>query len=286
MSEENRGSVKITGSGTVSGGIYESVRIAGSGTVNGDVRAGTVSCAGSARFKGKLEADELKTTGGCEIDGPVRAGEVKTSGTCTIKGNLSGDLLKCSGSQTVEGNLSTKYVRVQGSLDVAGDVEADKFLSRGTFDIGSLLSADEIEIQLGGECKAREIGGEEIKIDRKGKALDIGDYDIEGNIDRVGDKLDELGDKFGVNIEINSEKLTGEIQKLGEKLQVHLGGSAKGRMEADLIEGDEVSLKWTSAGTVRGKNVKIGEGCRIDRVEYYDSLKIGEDTEIGEKVKL
>lgn len=42
----------------------------------------------------------------------------------------------------------------------------------------------------------------------------------------------------------------------------------------------------SKAKTVRGERVKIGEGCEIARVEYYQKLEVHEDAKVGEKIKL
>ena len=46
----------------------------------------------------------------------------------------------------------------------------------------------------------------------------------------------------------------------------------------DSIEGDNVRLECTSAKVVRGKDVVIGIGCRIDRVEYTGTLDAADGT--------
>ena len=40
------------------------------------------------------------------------------------------------------------------------------------------------------------------------------------------------------------------------------------------IEGDQVELEYTQAKVVRGKYVRIGAGCEIDRVEYSGDLTV------------
>ena len=46
----------------------------------------------------------------------------------------------------------------------------------------------------------------------------------------------------------------------------------------DSIEGDNIRLESTSAKVVRGKDVVIGIGCRIDRVEYTGTLDAADGT--------
>ena len=49
------------------------------------------------------------------------------------------------------------------------------------------------------------------------------------------------------------------------------------------IEGDDVDLEYTQADVVRGRRVRIGEGCSIGRVEYSESLDAWDGT-AGESV--
>jgi len=46
---------------------------------------------------------------------------------------------------------------------------------------------------------------------------------------------------------------------------------AEKRLSADSIEGDDIYLEATTARIVRGKNVTIGQDCKIDVVEYTDT---------------
>lgn len=276
--------VTIAGAGKVSGGVYESVWIAGSGKIDGDVEAKTISTAGSCKIEGDAKAEEFTTAGTCKVLGSVDAGEMKTAGVCTVSGDIKADLFKCSGSQKIGGRLSANYARIAGHCEVGGDVEADKFLSEGAFRIGGLLSADEIDIRLGGNCRAREIGGERIKVRRKGHGGISQEVKLKHGLERVGEKLDRFGERFGIEVNIDSERLSQELSRLGEKIKINFGGS--GVLTADLIEGDEIDLSWTETELVRGKRVKIGEGCRIKRVEYSESLEVAAGSEIKERSKL
>lgn len=278
--------IKIAGSGSVSGGKYGTVRVAGSGTIEGDLQARIIKTAGSAKCKGDVKAKEIKTAGSCRIQGKVRAGEINTTGTCKIINGLRADLLKVSGSQKIGGGLTGNYCKVTGSLKVKGDVEVDKFVSKGVFTIENLLSADEIEIHLGGTCKVKQIGGEKIEVRRKGTGWSLNGEGLRDGLENIDKKLDKVGEKFGVEVDLDTDKLTREISKLGEKIQVNIGGWGAGTLTTDLVEGDQVYLEWTKANTVRGKKVIIGEGCEIERVEYSSSIQISDDAEVATEVQL
>ena len=45
-----------------------------------------------------------------------------------------------------------------------------------------------------------------------------------------------------------------------------------------------MELEYTTAKVVRGKQVIIGEGCKIDRVEYTETFQARPDT-VGQAVK-
>ena len=52
------------------------------------------------------------------------------------------------------------------------------------------------------------------------------------------------------------------------------------------IEGDNISIDHVKADLVSGLNVKIGDLCIIDRVEYKENIKISEKAIVSEVVKL
>jgi cytoskeletal protein CcmA (bactofilin family) len=264
MSDER---VAFAGFGKVRGGIYESVRISGSGKIEGDVSAKTIKVAGACKIQGNASAEELKTAGSCRVMGNIEAGEMETSGSCSVEGKVKADTFKCAGSQKIGGKLTAKYARIAGSCGVDGDVEVDKFVSEGSFRIAGLLSADDIDIRLGGNCSAREVGGERIAVRRSGRGFSW-QWQGPGKLRELRKKLDHLGERFGIEVSID------------------IGGWESGILETELIEGDEIMLEWTRAKTVRGKQIVIGKGCEIERVEYSESLEVDESASVGEEVKL
>jgi hypothetical protein len=53
----------------------------------------------------------------------------------------------------------------------------------------------------------------------------------------------------------------------------------------ETIEADEIDLVATTAKMVRGREVKIGAGCDLARVEYSESLTVDPKAKVGEEVK-
>lgn len=132
-------------------------------------------------------------------------------------------------------------------MHVGGDLEAEIFRASGGFDIRGLLSADRIEIHPGGRCRVKEIGGARIDIRR------YGSRDHSGLLDSL---LRALSSAWG------------------------------GGLEAELIEGDEIYLENTRADVVRGKQIEIGPHCKIGLIEYSESLKVHDNSDVGQQTKI
>jgi len=244
MSEQRR-SVSISGSGRLGGGEYERVSISGSGRVDGDVIASELRISGSGKVTGRTEAGQIVVSGSGTFTDAVVAEEMRISGSGRVDGSVEAKELKCSGSFRAAGDVSGDYVKISGSMKVSGDVEVDIFNASGGFEIEGLLSADKVEIHLGGRCSAREIGGERILVER--------------------------GTSFG--------------GALIEGLVKMLTGGGVAELRTAQIEGDEIHLENTIADIVRGKRVVIGPNCRIGRVEYEESLKVHEDAKVDAESK-
>lgn len=72
--------------------------------------------------------------------------------------------MKIAGKGTIGGHVTGEEFKVNGQATIDGNCEVDTFSSEGQFTIGGLLSADEININIHGTCRAKEIGGQTIKV--------------------------------------------------------------------------------------------------------------------------
>lgn len=245
--EEKRSSASISGAGKISGGLYERISISGAGKIDGDVDAEEISASGAVKIAGRTIASRLRASGSIAFDDDAQIGEAEISGSCRFKGNLKVKEIKSSGSIKVSGNILGEYVKISGGLGVDGNVETDIFRMSGAFAIDQLLSADKVEISMGGRCRVREIGGERIEVRR---------HDWRGR----RSILSGLARLFG----------HGEAAEL----------------RCQLIEGDEIYLEATRAETVRGKKIVIGKDCTIEAVEYSESLAVDDSAVVRNKVQI
>jgi Integral membrane protein CcmA involved in cell shape determination len=254
--------LKIYGSGSSSGGKYNKIRIMGEGRINGDI-----------------ECKDLKINGEGTVDGNLNAlNTVSIMGEGMLEGNVECTDFKVNGEGGVDGNLKAEgNVTIRGETDVKGDLKAQKVKVQGELEVKGELFADEAKITgnviTGGDCNAEIFtveGGLTIDGLLNADVLKINLY--------WPCKVHEIGGS-GITV-----KKSGRLSFLGLKNIVMPSGDNE--LTAETIEGDEVYLENTKAKIVRGNNVTIGSGCKIEHVEYKENFKQDEKSEIGGSKKI
>lgn len=240
--KNQKGDLKIYGSGGSSGGVFNNVIIRGSGSVNGDVECDTLKISGSGDINGSVKATFINVSGSGDIEGNIDAEDIVLKGSGNVQGEIICKTLKIQGSADIGGNVSAEEISIFGSGDINGNCEAEIFNAKGGFDIGGLLNAGEIYIEIGGRCRVKEIGGE--------------------------------------RIEVRKSSSTG-LESLLKSLFMK-----KGELISDVIEGDDIYLEYTKADVIRGKNVHIGPGCEINKVEYMNEIEISKECTVKDTIKL
>ena len=246
MSANNnkRPDLRINGSGSASGGAYDSVRINGSGRISGDVDCNEFVVHGSGEASGKVESKTFKINGSGHVVGELKTNELKVNGSATFHSAVKGGNVTVSGSADLRESLNASAVRVTGSIKVGGGCSAEEFEAQGVFEIGELLTADTVDVRLYWQkSQAREIGGGKITVG-------------------VG--------KSG----------------LGVLASIFSLGAHYPSLEAETIEGDEITLENTTAKVVRGNNVTIGNGCDIGLVEYTGAYRETGGAKVAEHRKV
>ena len=144
----------INGSGSISGGTYNSVTINGSGRVNGDMVCDSMTINGSGSVRGGL-----RTNGSFTING---SGRVEDS--ITGNGNVS-----INGSGKVEGSVHSHTFRSSGSASIGGDCEGEDMEMNGGGQIRGLLNGEKVRVYLydNNHPQIGSIGGTDILVARK-----------------------------------------------------------------------------------------------------------------------
>jgi len=146
--------ININGSGSVSGGTYDSVTINGSGRVNGDLICHSMTINGSGAVHGNLKA-----AGSFTINGSGRVeGSITESGSVSI-----------NGSGKVGGSVRCQCFRSSGSATVDGDCEGEDMELNGGGRIGGLLNGEKVRVYLynNNHPKIGSIGGADIQVKHK-----------------------------------------------------------------------------------------------------------------------
>ena len=246
--------MRISGSGSISGGVYDNVRVSGSGNCQGDIKCKSFHGSGATHCRGSLECEQdLHISGSGHIDGDAKANEIHCSGSLHAGGGLEATVeLHASGSCHVEKDcVSHGTLHASGSLSVEGGIEAEKAVVSGKLLCKGLLNAEQVEMKLGSRnpSKVGAIGGSQI----------IVEYGNFGD----GNGFYIFGLRFG---RAKEEGRRGIILEVAES-----------------IEGDVLNLEGVKTPLVVGKDVRIGDGCRIGTVRYSGMLEVSENAVVENK---
>ncbi|MCL6459848.1 MAG: hypothetical protein K6T85_17785 [Gorillibacterium sp.] len=247
MNERKLPNGKISGSGSIIGGVYDRISVSGSGILDGDVEANSISISGSGTARGSVQTEELRVSGSAKFKQNLSGGLHKVSGSMSVAGLMHTEEVHVSGSLSCNG-LKTNRLEVSGSLHSKKDIEVEEFTGRGGFRVEGLLNANRLDFAFsGGGSYAKEIGGEFIRV-----------------IQWHG---------YGFN-----RILSWLINLIGLRKY--------GQLRAELIEGTAVELDHADVKIVRGTKVVIGPECRIELVEYTESLWVDPSSVVGHHLQI
>ena len=245
MNKNNGGThmnINIVGCGQIAPGEYESIRIGGSGKLAGLVRCAGFSTTGSSR------GVELDCKGAVKVSGSSSFTKNITAESLSVTGSLDtgSDLvvrenLDCSGALQCGGSIRCGTVKVSGGVETDGDVEAESVTVSGTLDCEGLLNAETIVIK-GSGMRIGSIGGSTITIQRP-KAL--------GKLAKI-------------------PLLSTVIKTVSGMVEVPGG-----------IEGDTIVLENVCTPRVSGRIVTVGEDCKIDLVQYSESISVSPNAKVA-----
>lgn len=229
----------------IDGGDYADVHVSGSLKVNGDIRCDELHCSGSTKIDGSMECGgEVVTSGSVKLTGSSKIGAARISGSFTCEDSLQCDgRLNVSGSAKIGGGLRVGEGNFTGSCTVDGVLHATVLSCSGKLTVEKDVEAERFQssgkLEIHGLLNAEQV---EIHVSGSSEIADIG-----GGM--ILTKKDRSWHGFGFSF-----------------------GSGQGCLRVRTIEGDRVELEATQAKVVRGKVVRVGKDCEIDRVEYSGEL--------------
>lgn len=229
----------------IDGGDYAGVHVSGSLKVSGSIRCDELHCSGSTKIDGSMDCGgEVVTSGSVKLAGASKIGSARISGSFSCEDSLQCDgKMNVSGSVKVGGGLRVGEGSFSGACSVSGAVHATALSCSGKLTVGKDVEAERFQssgrLEIHGLLNAEQV---EIYVSGGSEIADIGGGMIQT-------KKDWGWHGFGFSF-----------------------GSGQNCLRVRTIEGDRVELEATQAAVVRGKVVRIGKDCEIDRVEYSDEL--------------
>lgn len=210
---ENINDMKISGSGSITSGVYNDIKISGSGSILGDVTCNDVKISGSASSKGSIKANSLKVSGSSDFAKDVEVNEfLQISGSAKFEGNIKGGNINISGSCKVNGNISGESIAVSGSISVGGNCEGTEVIVGGGANIKGLLSADRIKVN-SPSGYIKEIGGSDIRITNTYNSILFGFIKFNGKRELVSELIE--GDFIELE-NVRCDLVRGHDVKIGE----------------------------------------------------------------------
>lgn len=257
--------LKIMAKEVVPGGDYDKVVILGKGHITGDLNCNSFASAGAGQVDGALTCEKkLECSGSLGVEGTLTCGELEVNGSFRGSGAVRCEALELSGSAKLADDLTCRGdAEINGKLELAGDFTGADLECSGSMHLsGSAKCAD---VEIAGKCRVeKDFEADAIRVD--------GTIQVPGllNAERIqlyASPNSVLGEIGGSEISIGRDSARRHFHfGEGENLQVRV------------IEGDTVTLAYTTADVVRGRDVTIGKGCRIGRVEYTERFEAAEET--------
>lgn len=257
------GDLKISGSGSAGGGRYDVVSISGSGKITGDVNCEKFNISGSGKVEGTVTSNMFKISGSSRINGDLNCVNGSISGSGSILGSVFANKFSVSGSETIGGSFKGEEFEMSGSGKVEGKINSVSVKLYGSINVGQGIEGEIITIK-GAIKTPGMINGDEVNIELNG-----------------GGEVDEIG-----ATKVRVTKAYANMNVVGRFI-CKLFSQNYGYLNVKSIEADEIYLENTIADVVRGGKITIGEGCKIKRIEYSESLeKTNSESVVEEEVKL
>lgn len=239
-----------------------------------------------------MDRQDVKSVGDITLERGFY-GKISCAGDLLLKGDLEAYSIKAAGDLEAIENVKVETLRVYGDAEFRKDVEAIEAKIYGDAEIFGHFQCQDLKVF--GECTLKKLDAEKLTVFgaleraeevNAEKAEFSGEVEITGVLNVGHGEFRLVGDsKVG---EIYCESLS--VESDGEFFNGVLSGlisrGKSGTLTSDLIEGDDIYLENTTAKMVRGNKIKIGPGCRIQRVEYNEKLEVHSSAEVKEKVEL
>lgn len=269
--------LQISGSGVAAGGIYKDISLRGSAKISGDTECEILSIGGTAKVDGILNARHTKVSGSATFLEDVNCDDFTVSGSSKVLGYYKSNNTKVSGSLSLDRSAVFGKLEVNGNVLIKEDAKIEVCEISGRLQVEESLQAEMIKLRgvlkVHRECNCDSFFGHGVvNIDGQ---LNVNDMHIEV------EGLSKVKSIKAKKIIIEENSTFGVVKKFVNKLMGY-----KNYLEVNEIEAENIYLENTSSKIVRGKNVTIGKGCEIGRIEYTGQLEMNDQASVSEYLKI
>lgn len=161
---EVRQDAKVSGAGSIGGGVYADVVLNGAGTVNGSIDCVNYTVNGAGVLQGDLVAQTASFNGSGTVNGSAQVGALTVNGDGSVRDGAGIGALVVKGNLTVGGGFAARTVDIRGRMRVGGDFTCDSLTGECQLDVAGALNAPVIDVRAYGDCRATRITGDRITI--------------------------------------------------------------------------------------------------------------------------
>lgn len=196
----------------------------------------------------------IKILGNAWTQEDMEAEKIKVVGSGEFRCVKAGEI-KITGNARFTGSLNVTRLDISGSVDTLSTVKAQIIKVYGSLNAAEEVSAEKFHAK--GLINLSSLNADDIIIESAETC-----------------RVQEIG---GENV---------QVKPLGMFRLGFFGFNHAKRLESDTIEADRIELSNTIARIVKGNQVIIGPGCKIETIEYRDSLEVDRNSTVKNKVKV
>ncbi|MDU2688961.1 MAG: hypothetical protein E7C44_15955 [Paeniclostridium sordellii] len=197
---------------------------------------------------GKFE--DINISGVYSLKGDIICNKLDVSGVLKNSKNIQCEEFKVSGVLKSSESLKAQSINVSGVATIGKNIKSQKIFGEGCIKVKEEIESEKIDLQGNIICEGL-INCEDFYLFTEGES-----------------KIGEIG---ATNIEICGGEKSRNIFNIFIPKRIK-----NNHAYIKVIEGDNIKLSNCDVDIVRGKNIVIGENCKINKVEYSESIDINE----------
>lgn len=217
-----------------------------------------------------MELKNVNITGDGSIGGGSY-GKIRVVGNGKVLDKVQAESISIIGNADLQ-EVDAKEIKVFGNARFDGPIRGGYLKVSGAANASGALKVDSVVIF--GQLKVRKGVEAEHFVSR-------GVVDIEtlnaGKVEVTPEGLCRIKEIGAESIQVSYKGVMGFFHSLF--------GNRSCQLRVDTIEADRIYLERTTAKTVRGNVIEIGSGCRIDLVEYKDSISLNPNSKVEKTVQ-